>query len=108
MSDEQAGRGRSTTNKDKFLEIVKTGSGGYIAFAVNAVASNIHLSPEKMQQHLMAVSYVDYEPGGWARVYLYLDNGVYMEIKIEYDKETKQIKNTEVDIRHLSECYCGE
>ena len=95
-------------NKDEFLRIIKTGRGGHIAFAVNAIAPNTHLSPEKMHQHLVAIDVIDYEPGGWASVYLYLDTGVYVKIKIEYNKETKQITNTEVDFRHLAECYCGE
>ena len=95
-------------NKDEFLRIVKTGSGGHIAYAVNAIAPGTYLSPEKMHQHLIAVDVIDYEPGGWASVYLYLDSGVYVKIKIEYNKETKQITNTEVDFRHLAECHCGE
>jgi len=99
---------RRVANKDEFLRIIKTGSGGHIAYTVNAIAPNTYLSPEKIHQHLVAVDVIDHEPGGWASVYLYLDSGVYVKIKIEYDKETKQITNTEVDIRHLSECYCGE
>jgi hypothetical protein len=95
-------------NKDEFLRIIKTGSGGHIALAVNAIAPGTTLIPEKLHQHLIAVDYIDYEQGGWASVYLYLDSGVYVKIKIEYDKETKQITNTEVDFKHLAECYCGE
>jgi len=96
------------TSKDEFLEVVKTGSGEHIALAVNAIVSNTRLLPEKIQQHLIAVDYIDHEPGGWAFVYLYLDSGVYVKIRIEYNKETKQITNMEVDFKHLAECYCGE
>ena len=96
------------TGKDELLEVVKTGSGERIALAVNAIAPYTRLLTEKIRQHLVATEVFDYEPGGRARVYLYLDSGVYVAIKIEYDKETKQITSTEVDFGHLSECRCGE
>jgi hypothetical protein len=99
---------KSVANKDEFLRIIKTGSGGHIAFAVNAIAPGTTLVPEKLHQHLIAVDYIDNESAGWAKIFLCLDNGVYIKITIEYDKETKQITNTEVDFKHLAECYCGE
>jgi len=95
-------------NKDEFLRIVKSGDGGHIAFAVNATAPNIILLPEKLRDHLVALYILDREDAGWVKVFLYLDNSTYMRIHIDYDKETKQIINTEVDFNHLAECYCGE
>ena len=108
MRDEQASHPPRVTDKDTFLEIARTGSGEHIALAVNTIAPGTRLSPEKIQEHLIAVDYFDYEPGGRMNIYLYLDTGVYVAIKIESDKETKQITSTEVDFGHLSECRCGE
>ena len=95
-------------NKDEFLRIIKTGSGGHIAFAVNAVAPGTTLVPEKIHERLVGVQYEDHEAAGWAKAWLYLDTGVYITIKIEYDKETKQISDAEVYFSHMAECYCGE
>jgi hypothetical protein len=107
MKGNKQARGvRGMANKDEFLRIVKTGSGGHIAFAVNAIAPNTTLLPEKVQEHLIAVDYYDKEADGLAKIYLYLDSGVYIKIIVEYDKETKQITKAEVDFDHLSECYC--
>jgi len=93
-------------NKDELLRIVKTGSGGHIAFAVNAVAPNTYLLPEKIQEHLLAIDYQDDEVAGWAEIYLYFDSGVYIRITVKYDKETKQIAKAKVVFNHLAGCYC--
>jgi hypothetical protein len=101
-------RSVGSIDKDNLLQVVKTYDGGHLAYIINSIAPGVRLVPEKLYQHLAATQWIDNENGGWAKIYLYLDSGVYIKITVEYDKETKQITNAEVDFNHLAECYCGE